>query len=246
VRAGLRRCIKRSLRTRVVGVLFGSSDAPDAPTIPKELIVKAHLTRATAVTMLLVLLGSAAAHAHERTASTSLTLDSNKTTVNQGGKVKFSGKLKSDWPKCRKWKRVTLYRDGAAVASTTTTKSGNYSFVKRVHATSDWYVAFAGKEWGQHPHVHVCLESTSPTIRIRVRGGGGGGGGGGDNNVVGGVAGAGDAVVVAGAGGSALAGEGSALTGTDIFGAARAVIVLGAVGLVALFVSRRRTRATTS
>lgn len=207
--------------------------------------MKAHLTRATAVTMLLVLLGSAAAHAHERTASTSLTLDANKTTVNQGGKVKFSGKLKSDWPKCRKWKRVTLYRDGTAVASTKTTKSGNYSFVKRVHATSDWYVAFAGKEWGQHPHNHVCLESTSPTIRIRVRGGGGGGGGGDNDGGV--VAGAGgDAVVVAGAGGSALAGEGSALTGSDIFGAARAVIALGAIGLVALFVSHRRTRAPTS
>ena len=74
--------------------------------------MKAHLIRATAVTMLLVLLGSAAAQAHERTASTSLTLTANKSTVDQGDEVKFRGKLRSDWKECRKSKSVTLYRDG--------------------------------------------------------------------------------------------------------------------------------------
>ena len=112
--------------------------------------MKALLARTTAVTMLLVLLGSASAQAHERTASTSLTLDANKTTVDQGKKVKFSGELRSNWDKCRKWKRVTLYRGGTAVASTKTTKSGKFSFVTRVNATSNWHVTFAGKEWGQH------------------------------------------------------------------------------------------------
>ena len=129
--------------------------------------------------MLLVLLGSAAAQAHERTASTSLTLKANKSTVDQGDEVKFRGKLRSDWKECRKSKSVTLYRDGTAVASTTTSRSGNYSFVMQIDATADWHVTFAGTEWGQHPHSHVCLGSSSTTIRIRVRGGGGVAGAGG-------------------------------------------------------------------
>lgn len=187
--------------------------------------MKAHLIRATAVTMLLVLLGSVAAQAHERSASTSLTLKANKSTVDQGDEVKFRGKLRSDWKECRKSKSVTLYRDGTAVASTTTSRSGNYSFVMQIDATADWHVSFAGTEWGQHPHSHVCLGSTSPTIRIRVRGGGG----------------------VAGEGGvaGAVEGAGTALSGSDVLGAASAVIALLAIGLVALFVSRRPTSVPT-
>ena len=108
----------------------------------------------------------------------------------------------------------------------------------RVNFTSDWHVEFNGKPLqGAHPHNHECLESTSNLVRVRVRGGGGGG----DDDVAGAGGGGGTAGVV-GAGGTevlAVGGE-SAVTGTDVIDPAKAAIALGAIGLVALFLARRR------
>jgi hypothetical protein len=206
-------------------------------------IMKA-LLRATAVSMFLVLLATAPALAHDRTASTRINLNANKSVVDPGEKVKFSGKLNSDWNKCRKWKNVHLFRNGSKVASKQTKKNGKFQFSRQVNSTSNWRVKFNGKDWGTHPHSHHCLESVSDTIHIRVRGGGGGGGavadaggGSGGTTVVAGVGGAGDTAVLA-------AGGASALTGSDIADPAKAAIALGAIGLVAAVLTRRRDRAT--
>jgi hypothetical protein len=208
-----------------------------------------------AVLLVSAAFGTAPVAAHERTASTSISLHADDKKVDRGDKVKFSGRLTSPWKKCRKWKAVTLFRDGNAVGAKQTMKNGKFSFSKNVQGTSDWRVSFAGKSWGVHPHVHECLGSSSRSIRIRVRSGGGGGGGG--NNAVAGagggggsggtvVQGAGD-VDVQGAGGVGVLADGaSAVTGTDIFPALSAMIALGVLGLVGLVVGLRRTRTPTS
>lgn len=131
--------------------------------------MKAMLARILAVTVVLVALGAAPAQAHERTASTRLTINANKKQVDRGGKVKFSGALKSDWKRCRAYKKVTLFRGKTPVQSKKTTRAGTYSFVQRIRATKVWRVKFAGKRWGTHPHVHRCLASRSRGIRVQVR-----------------------------------------------------------------------------
>jgi hypothetical protein len=209
-----------------------------------------------AVLLVSAAFGTAPVAAHERTASTSISLHADDKKVDRGDKVKFSGRLTSPWKKCRKWKAVTLFRDGSAVGAKQTMKNGKFSFSKNVQGTSVWRVSFAGKSWGVHPHVHECLGSSSRTIRIQVRRGGGGGGGGGNGGAVAGsggsggggtvVQGAGD-VGVQGAGGVGVLADGaSAVTGSDIFPALSAMIALGVLGLVGLAVGLRRTRSSTS
>jgi hypothetical protein len=206
-----------------------------------------------AVLLVSAAFGTAPVAAHERTASTSISLHADDKKVDRGDKVKFSGRLTSPWKKCRKWKAVTLFRDGSAVGAKQTMKNGKFSFSKNVQGTSDWRVSFAGKSWGVHPHVHECLGSSSRTIRIQVRRGGGGGGNGGAVAGSGGsggggtvVQGAGD-VGVQGAGGVGVLADGaSAVTGSDIFPALSAMIALGVLGLVGLAVGLRRTRSSTS
>ena len=199
------------------------------------------LMRATAVATMFMLLGSVPAQAHVRIEPTSLTLNANRTVVDQGQKVRFSGRLNSDWNRCRRFKRVHLFRDGTKIASKSTTRTGRFTFVRRVNFTSDWHVEFNGKKLqGPHPHNHRCLASSSDAVRVRVRGGGGGG----DNDVAGAGGGGGTAGVV-GAGGTEVlaAGGESAVTGSDIIDPAKAAVVLGAIGLVALFLARRRLMA---
>jgi hypothetical protein len=229
----------------VVGSSPAAPNEPGAREDPKELIVKALLLRTTAVTLILVLLGSAPAQAHERTASTRITLNANKSVVDHGEKVKFRGRLHSQWAKCRKWQPVVLLRNGNSVGAKKTMKNGKFQFTKSVQNTSNWRVTYAGKRWGKHPHDHRCLGSGSGTIHIRVRGGGGGGGnavadaggGSGGTTVVAGVGGAGDTAVLA-------AGGASALTGSDFIRPVGAAIALAAIGLVAAVLTRRRDRAT--
>jgi len=210
------------------------------PHNPKEPTVKT-LLRVTAVTTMLVLLGSAPAQAHEKSASTRITLNANKSVVDAGEKVKFRGRLNSSWAKCRKWKVVHLRRDGVEVASKKTKKNGQFQFTRTVNSTSNWRVRFGGRHWGTHPHDHTCFSSISGVVRVRVRGedrAGGGdvagaGGGNGGTAEVAGVGGAGGTEVLA-------AGGGSAVTGTDVIDPAKTAIALGAIGLVALFLARRR------
>ena len=131
--------------------------------------MKRFLAHVIAVTMLLGVLGAAPAQAHERTASTSLTISVNKKTVDKGRKVKFSGALKSDWKRCRSYRTVKLYRGATEVQSKKTTRAGTYSFTQKITATKTWKVKFSGKSWGTHPHVHRCLASSSKGIRVRAR-----------------------------------------------------------------------------
>ena len=132
--------------------------------------MKSMLARTMAVTLVLVvMLAAAPAQAHTRTESTRVRMGANKTLVDRGARVKFTGSLRSDWKRCKAYKSVTLYRGSRAVATRKTTRAGLYAFTARVRATKTWRVKFSGKRWGVHPHVHRCLRSSSRGVTVRVR-----------------------------------------------------------------------------
>ena len=130
--------------------------------------MKKTLTIVLAATMLFVLTASAPAQAHTRTASTKLTISVSDATPDRGDKVTFSGQLKSKWKACKKNQKVSLYRGKKRVETERTTRSGRYSFDKRIRSNSNWTVKYKGRRFGKHPHVHRCKPSKSETIRIRV------------------------------------------------------------------------------
>ena len=130
--------------------------------------MKGILARTLAVTMLFVALGASPARAHERTESTHITIHANKQHVDEGEKVRFEGKLKSDWSKCFKWRKVSLFAGNKKIATKKTQQSGYYQFTVKPKATKTWKVKFKGRSWGTHPHAHVCLESKSKGIEVRV------------------------------------------------------------------------------
>ena len=130
--------------------------------------MKGILARTLAVTMLFVVLGASPAQAHERTESTHITIHANKKHVEEGKKVTFEGKLKSDWSKCFNWRNVSLYAGNKKIATKKTQKSGYYQFTVRPKATKTWKVKFKGRKWGTHPHKHRCLASSSKGIKVKV------------------------------------------------------------------------------
>jgi hypothetical protein len=101
--------------------------------------------------------------------STSIKLTPNKTVVQKGHKVKFNGTLKSNFKKCRSWRKVTLYRNGHEVASKKTTQAGTFKFVRKVNHTKTWQVRFGGRNGGVHPNQYVCKGSHSKAIKVRVK-----------------------------------------------------------------------------
>lgn len=131
--------------------------------------MKKMLTWMLMTVLLTAALGAAPVSAHERTATTRITFKANPNPVQQGKKVLFKGKLKSDWSKCFNWRPVKLYRGNQVVASKVTRQSGFYKFRVRVNSTATWRVKFAGRSWGKHPHVHRCFSSSSKPIRVRTR-----------------------------------------------------------------------------
>ena len=130
--------------------------------------MKKTLTSILAATMLVGVLGSAPAFAHERTESTRITIHASDKTVNEGKKVSFEGKLKSDWSKCFNWRNVSLFAGNQKIATKQTRQSGYYKFTVKPKATKTWKVKFSGRKWGKHPHVHRCLSSSSKGIQVRV------------------------------------------------------------------------------
>jgi hypothetical protein len=132
-------------------------------------MMKGTVARTLAVVMLLVALGSAPAQGHERTEPTRITIKASQKAVDSGEKVRFRGKLKSDWSKCFSWQKVSLFKGNKKVATKKTQKSGSYQFTVKPKATKTWKVKYKGRNWGTHPHTHVCLGSSSKGIKVRVR-----------------------------------------------------------------------------
>ena len=129
--------------------------------------MKKTLAIGLAATMLFALTASGPASAHVRTASTKLSIEVSDSTPDRGDKVTFSGQLKSKWKQCKANQIVVLKRGQKTVDSTRTTRSGFYSFNKRISSNSNWTVKYKGRRFGVHPHVHRCRPSKSQTIRIR-------------------------------------------------------------------------------
>lgn len=132
--------------------------------------MKRTLTTVLAVTMLFVFTTSGPALAHQRTASTSLSISVNDPRPDRGDKVTFSGRLQSNWDRCEEDQKVHLKRGHTIVQTTRTNDSGFYSFSQRINGNSNWRVRFTGKRFGVHPHVHRCLPDTSRVIRFRFGG----------------------------------------------------------------------------
>jgi hypothetical protein len=130
--------------------------------------VKKILIPMLAAVMLSAMLSAAPVAAHERIESTRITIKTNKSMVQEGKKVRFEGKLKSDWSKCFNWRKVSLYAGKKKIATKQTRQSGYYQFTVKPKATKTWKVKFKGRRWGTHPHVHRCLASSSKGIRVRV------------------------------------------------------------------------------
>ena len=108
------------------------------------------------------------AAAHESVAETSISISANKDTVKRGQQVSISGRLESTNRRCSDRELVTLYVDGTPVKAKQTRSNGQFNFKVRPAATADWYVGYGGRISGRHPHVHVCLGSTSNVITIEV------------------------------------------------------------------------------
>ena len=132
--------------------------------------MKKTLATLLAGTMLSLMTATGPASAHQRTASTSLSISVSDDRPDRGDVVRFSGRLRSNWDRCEEDQRVHLKRGRTIVQTTRTDDSGFYSFSQRINSNSNWKVRFTGKRFGVHPHVHRCLPDTSRKIRIRVRG----------------------------------------------------------------------------
>ena len=133
--------------------------------------MKKSLATLLMATMLSVLMAGAPASAHQRTASTSLSISVSDTRPDRGDVVTFSGRLSSNWDRCEEDQKVHLKRGGNVIQTTRTSDSGFYSFRQRINGNSNWVVRFTGKRFGVHPHVHRCLPDTSRKIKIRFGGG---------------------------------------------------------------------------
>jgi hypothetical protein len=131
--------------------------------------MKKIVTIGLAVTMLFALTASGPASAHQRTERTRISIRPKAKTIDAGQKVMFRGRLKSDWTKCFRFRTVSLYKEGQLILSKKTTRTGRYSFTRRPRNTHTWFVVFAGRSWGNHPHVHRCLASRSRGSVITVR-----------------------------------------------------------------------------
>ena len=113
--------------------------------------MKAILARTLAVTMLFVALGASPGTGPQRTESTHITINANKKHVDEGKKVRFEGKLKSDWSKCFNWRKVSLYKGNKKIETKKTRESGYYQFTVKPKATKTWKVKFKGRSWGNAP-----------------------------------------------------------------------------------------------
>ena len=130
--------------------------------------MKKTITIGLAVTMLFALTASSPVAAHERTATTRISIRPKAKTIDEGDRVKFRGKLKSEWEKCFAHQTVTLYKGGTPILSKTTSSTGSYRFTRRPKNTNTWTVRYAGRSFGTHPHVHRCLSSQSKDSVITV------------------------------------------------------------------------------
>jgi hypothetical protein len=101
--------------------------------------------------------------------TTSFKFGASSTSVKKGKKVHFSGNLKSQFKKCKKYRPVTLYRNGHPLATKTTSSTGHFNFTRKVNHTKNWQVRFAGRTGGVHPNQYVCRASHSRAIKVKVQ-----------------------------------------------------------------------------
>jgi len=114
------------------------------------------------------LLGVSPVAAHQSIDETSISISADRDSIRRGQQVKIRGELDSRDPTCFDRERVTLFVDGVPVKSKDTRPNGKFNFKVRPAATGEWHVEYEGKMGGRHPHVHVCLASTSNVITIEV------------------------------------------------------------------------------
>lgn len=131
--------------------------------------MKRAFTSFLAALLLLGMLGSSPVAAHERIEQTRISIRASRTHIDEGDRVRFRGRLKSDWKRCFRRQTVTLFKGDTPVVSKKTTRTGRYRFTRSPKNTRLWHVEYAGRRFGPHPHVHRCLASSSRSIRVTVR-----------------------------------------------------------------------------
>ena len=131
---------------------------------------------------------------------TNVYLSSHHASVRVGQRVTLTGAVTSPWstgrhhcprhhcpppppppphcrhhcpPPCRPHPHysVTIYENGAAVATVPTDASGAFTYTYRADATATWSAMFHGWRWCHHPHRDVALASVSRTVTVSVTSG---------------------------------------------------------------------------
>jgi hypothetical protein len=128
-----------------------------------------HLARIIVVVSAASLLFAGPAGAHVRVAKTNLSLSVSKAKVKPGTKVTFKIKLKSPWNKCYAHQNVRWYKNGKFKRIRTTNASGLIKFQKKMQHTGTFQAKYTGRQWGLHPHNHVCRGSASHKVTVKVR-----------------------------------------------------------------------------
>lgn len=108
-----------------------------------------------------------------RAANTTITthtkLTVNKTKVTKGTKVTWKIHVTSPNKKCFANRKVKWFRNGVFKHKKQVGPNGNLKFTKKMHNTSTYQAKLPKKEFGMHPHHHVCKKSHSKAIKIVVK-----------------------------------------------------------------------------
>ena len=127
-----------------------------------------HFARIVVVISAASLLFADPASAHVKTANTHINLSVSDAKVKQGTKVTFKIVLKSSWAKCYANQTVKWFKNGNFKRNRTTNANGVIKFTKKMTNTGTFQAKYPGREWGKHPHKHVCKGSASDRVKVKV------------------------------------------------------------------------------
>jgi hypothetical protein len=103
------------------------------------------------------------------TITTHTKLTANKTKVTKGTKVTWKIHVTSPNKKCYANRTVKWFKNGNFKHNKQVGPQGNLKFTKKMHNTSTYQAKLPKKEFGVHPHHHICEASHSKKIKITVK-----------------------------------------------------------------------------
>jgi len=103
------------------------------------------------------------------TITTHTKLTVNKTKVVKGTKVTWNIHVTAKNKKCYANRTVRWFRNGVFKHDKHLNAQGKLKFTKKMHNTSTYQAKLPKKEFGVHPHHHICKKSHSKAIKITVK-----------------------------------------------------------------------------